>query len=215
MSERRYNLLDQLVIGFDQALGQALGRAGRSAARENPGDSAGAEAGAGADRRHVAGLMRVNHAGEVCAQALYQGQGITARDPAVKTSMQASAAEEIDHLVWCEQRLRELESHTSYLNPFWYLGAFSIGAFAGLLGDKWSLGFVTETEHQVVRHLESHLDKLPPADVKSRRILEQMRIDEGRHATAAMEAGAAELPPPVKALMRVCSKVMTTTAYWI
>lgn len=215
MSERRYNLLDQLVIGFDQALGHAFGRETRAAARENPGGSAGEDLTAVPDRRHVAGLMRVNHAGEVCAQALYQGQGITARDPAVRASMQTSAAEEIDHLVWCEQRLRELDSHTSYLNPFWYLGSFSIGAFAGLLGDKWSLGFVTETERQVVRHLGSHLEKLPPADVKSRRILEQMQIDEGKHATVAMEAGAAELPPPVKTLMRWCSKIMTTTAYWI
>lgn len=214
MSGRRYNLIDQLVIGFDQALGHALGRE-NVAARETPGASAGEELTAGAERRHVAGLMRVNHAGEVCAQALYQGQGLTAKDPAVKAGMQQSAAEEIDHLVWCEQRLRELDSHTSVLNPLWYLGSFTIGAFAGLLGDKWSLGFVTETERQVVRHLQSHLEKLPPADAKSRRILEQMKIDEGRHATIAMEAGAAELPPPVKTLMRLCSKIMTTTAYYL
>ena len=214
MSERHYNLLDQVVIGFDQALGHAFGRESR-AARENPGDVAGEEMAVIPERRHAAGLMRVNHAGEVCAQALYQGQGMTARDPIVKASMQDSAAEEVDHLVWCEQRLRELDSHTSYLNPVWYLGSFSIGAITGLLGDKWSLGFVMETEHQVVRHLQSHLEKLPRMDEKSRRILEQMKTDEGRHATVAMEAGAAELPPPVKKLMRLCSKVMTTVAYWI
>ena len=214
MSERNYSPIDQLVIGFDQALAHAFGRKQR-ALRENPAAGISEPLSVSRDRRHVAGLMRVNHAGEVCAQALYQGQGITAGDPAVRDSMRQSAEEEIDHLVWCEQRLQELDSHTSYLNPVWYLGSFSIGAFAGLLGDQWSLGFVTETEHQVVRHLQSHLEKLPAADEKSRRILEQMKADESRHATVAMEAGAAELPQPVKKLMALASKVMTKTAYWV
>jgi ubiquinone biosynthesis monooxygenase Coq7 len=159
--------------------------------------------------------MRVNHAGEVSAQALYQGQGLTARDPAVREAMAEAADEEVDHLAWCEERLDELRSHTSYLNPFWYLGSFSIGACAGLCGDRWSLGFVAETERQVVRHLESHLQQLPAADERSRRILAQMQEDEARHATTALEAGGAELPRPIRSLMQLCSRVMTTTAYYL
>jgi ubiquinone biosynthesis monooxygenase Coq7 len=159
--------------------------------------------------------MRVNHSGEVAAQALYQAQGFTARSKSIQVSMQQSAIEEIDHLDWCQERLTELGSHTSFLNPLWYSGSFTIGALAGLLGDKWSLGFVVETENQVVAHLESHLQKLPVQDARSRAILEQMKIDEAHHASVAIESGAAELPEKVKKLMRLCSRVMTSTAYWI
>jgi ubiquinone biosynthesis monooxygenase Coq7 len=165
--------------------------------------------------RVSAALMRVNHAGEVAAQALYQGQGMTARDPAVRDAMQQAAREEIDHLVWCRQRVEQLGSRTSYLNPVWYLGSFSLGALAGALGDKWSLGFLAETEHQVVRHLDTHLERLPEIDMKSAAILRQMRQDELRHATTAVESGAAELPGPVKRMMRLCSRVMTGTAYLV
>jgi ubiquinone biosynthesis monooxygenase Coq7 len=159
--------------------------------------------------------MRVDHAGEVSAQALYQGQGLTARDPVVREKMQQSADEEIDHLVWCRERLQELDSRTSYLDPLWYVGSFTLGALAGLCGDAWSLGFVAETERQVVQHLDSHLHRLPAGDDRSRRILVQMREDEQHHGTVALEAGARELPSPVRRLMRLCSRVMTTTAYYI
>lgn len=167
------------------------------------------------EARHVAGLMRINHAGEVCAQALYQGQALTAKLPNVREKMERAAQEENDHLAWCENRLKELGDHTSYLNPFWYGGSFAIGALAGLAGDKWSLGFVVETERQVVKHLDSHLQQIPSQDEKSRAILEQMKIDEGHHATVALQAGGAELPTPVKKLMQTTSKLMTRTTYWL
>jgi len=213
-AERRYSPLDRLIMQVDGALAAALGT-GRAAQRPNPAGDAAEALDSPAERRHVAGLMRVDHAGEVSAQALYQGQGLTAREPAVREAMETAAAEEIDHLVWCEERLSELDSRTSYLNPFWYLGSFSLGAVAGFCGDRWSLGFVAETERQVSGHLQSHLERLPPRDERSRRILEQMKEDEERHGTVALEAGAAELPRPIRGLMRLCSKVMTTTAYYI
>lgn len=166
-------------------------------------------------KRHSAGLMRINHCGEVCAQALYQGQALTAKLPEVRLKMEQAAAEENDHLQWCADRLKELDSRTSFLNPIWYAGSFSIGAVAGLLGDKWSLGFVAETEHQVVRHLQSHLDELPENDNKSRAVIEQMKEDELHHATVAIEAGGAELPVPVKLAMRGMAKVMTKSVYWV
>jgi len=166
--------------------------------------------------RDTAGcLMRVNHSGEVCAQALYQGQALTARAREMRESLERSAQEENDHLAWTAERVRELGAHTSYLNPLWYAGSLAIGAAAGLAGDRWSLGFLAETERQVVEHLQGHLVRLPPKDLKSRAIVEQMRDDEGRHATVALEAGAAELPAPVKALMRLSARTMTTTAYWV
>jgi ubiquinone biosynthesis monooxygenase Coq7 len=167
------------------------------------------------DKRKSAGLMRVNHAGEVSAQALYQGQALTARSAEIRERMQRCAEEEMDHLAWTQDRLSELHSHVSYLNPFWYLGSFTIGLLAGVLGDKWSLGFIVETEKQVVEHLIKHLHELPVSDHKSRAVIEQMRWDEAKHANVALEAGASELPPPVKLLMRLMSKVMTTTAYWV
>lgn len=166
-----------------------------------------------ADRRLSTGLMRVNHAGEICAQALYQGQAITARDPAVRRRMESASREENDHLAWCEERLRALEDRSSRLNPLWYLGSLAIGVAAGLAGDRWSLGFLAETERQVCRHLDGHLQRLPAADGASRAVVRQMRDDEAQHARLAEDAGAAELPEPVKGLMALASRVMTRTAY--
>ena len=168
-----------------------------------------------AESSHVAGLMRVNHSGEVSAQALYQGQSITARNHEVREKLEQAALEENDHLVWTENRLKELGERTSLLNPLWYAGSFAIGAFAGALGDKWNLGFLAETEHQVVEHLEEHLGKIPEADKRSRAILQQMKIDEAAHATTALDHGAETLPTPVKKLMQAMSKVMTRSAYRI
>ena len=155
-------------------------------------------------------LMRVNHVGEVCAQALYQGQALTSRSQEVRQKMQEAADEEIDHLNWCYSRIQQLESHTSYLNPIWYLGSFAIGVTAGLAGDKGSLGFLAETEKQVVEHLESHLERLPVEDTASRAVVEQMAIDEAKHAEMAENNGAANLPTPVKHMMRATAKIMTT-----
>lgn len=167
------------------------------------------------EKKHAAGLMRVNHAGEVCAQALYQGQALTTRSYFIKEKMQEAADEELDHLAWCNQRLYELNSHTSYLNLFWYCGALSIGLVAGMIGDRWSLGFLAETEEQVVQHLESHLGALPQQDEKSRTIVEQMHEDESKHRDMAFEAGAADLPGFIKIMMAMSSKVMTKLAYYI
>ena len=211
---RNASLVERIVLGLDQAL-HTLAGPYPTTGRPNPADTWPEAELSPRERRHVAGLMRVDHAGEVCAQALYQGQALTARLEAVRERMEQAAAEENDHLEWCAQRLRELGSRPSLLNPFWYLGAFAIGAAAGLAGDRWSLGFVAETERQVVAHLEGHLRRLPPQDRRSRAILEQMKEDEGRHATGAMEAGGAELPRPVRHLMRMASRVMTTVAYYV
>jgi ubiquinone biosynthesis monooxygenase Coq7 len=159
--------------------------------------------------------MRVNHSGEVCAQALYQGQAMTARRNEVRDQMQQAAMEENDHLLWCRQRLDELGGHTSLFNPLWYTGSLLIGAATGLLGDKWSLGFLAETEHQVVNHLLSHLDRLPKADAKSSAILTQMKEDEARHKASALQSGGSALPGPAKKIMTLMSRVMTLTAYRI
>ncbi|WP_159074872.1 2-polyprenyl-3-methyl-6-methoxy-1,4-benzoquinone monooxygenase [Polynucleobacter acidiphobus] len=167
------------------------------------------------DRTHVAGLMRVNHVGEVCAQALYQSQKLLAKTPETRALLDQAAKEEMDHMAWCEERLKELDSRPSLLNPLWYAGAFGIGLVAGLAGDRWSLGFVAETEKQVERHLDDHLEKLPEADLRSRAIVEQMRIDEIEHGASAMAAGGQELPRPIQTLMAGISKIMTTTAYKI
>jgi ubiquinone biosynthesis monooxygenase Coq7 len=174
-----------------------------------------AEAMSDAERRHVAGLMRVNHVGEVCAQALYQAQKLTAHDRTVRDQMDAAAREEEDHLSWCADRLRELGSRPSLLNPLWYAGAFAIGLLAGRAGDRVSLGFVSETERQVEAHLDSHLDELPAADGRSRAIIEQMRNDEAHHGKMAREAGGIELPMPIRDAMRFASRIMTGTAYRI
>lgn len=167
------------------------------------------------DRTHVAGLMRVNHVGEVCAQALYQSQKFLAKTPETRALLDQAAKEEMDHMAWCEERLKELDSRPSLLNPLWYAGAFGIGLIAGLAGDRWSLGFVAETEKQVERHLDDHLEKLPEADLRSRGIVEQMRMDEIEHGAIAMTAGGQELPRPLQTLMAGISKIMTTTAYKI
>jgi ubiquinone biosynthesis monooxygenase Coq7 len=167
------------------------------------------------EKRHIAGLMRVNHAGEIAAQGLYRGHALVARNEQTREFLQRTAREEGDHLAWCEQRLAELDSHPSRLNPVWYLGSVVIGAAAGMLGDELSLGFVTETEAQVEGHLASHLERLPVGDRRSRQILEQMKADEVGHGQAALSHGATELPPPIPLLMRSVARVMTSVAYWI
>lgn len=212
MRHRHYSFPDRLLMELDQGLRTLFGRP-RPTERTNPARAVPDAELTEGERNHAAGLMRVDHAGEVCAQALYQGQALTARLPGVRDRMARAAQEENDHLLWCEQRLEELGSHKSWLNPAWYAGSLAIGAFAGWAGDKWSLGFVVETERQVVRHLDDHLAQLPPGDGRSRAILEQMREDEARHADTALEAGAAPLPEPVRRLMGLVSRVMTRTAY--
>ena len=214
MTTRQYSPFDQLIHGLDQALHTILGPA-PEASRPNPATDK-LEAELTAAERELAGrLMRVNHAGEISAQALYQGQALTARLPTVREKMEQASVEENDHLAWTGERIRELGTHTSVLAPLWYAGSFAIGALAGVAGDKWSLGFVAETEHQVIRHLDAHLARLPQHDAKSRTILEQMRTDEARHATTALAAGGATLPEPIRQLMALTSKTMTTTAYWL
>lgn len=213
MTDRAYSDLDRFFGHLEEALRTVFGPP--PPARPSPAAAVPEGEISEAERVLAGRLMRVDHAGEICAQALYQGQAVTARRAELRSSLEQAAAEENDHLAWTEERLRELGTHTSYLNPLWYLGSFTIGALAGLAGDKWSLGFLAETERQVVRHLEGHLERLPPNDHQSRAILAQMREDEGKHATVAIEAGAAELPEAVKLLMRATSKIMTETAYWI
>jgi len=166
-----------------------------------------------AEKRHAAGLMRINHSGEVCAQALYQGQALTARNPEAARALLEASDEETEHLAWCERRLDELGSHKSFLNPLWYAGSFALGALAGALGDKWNLGFLAETERQVEGHLDGHLSELPAQDAKSRAIVEQMKTDEIKHADTAIAHGGAELPEAVKQAMRLTSKVLTIAAY--
>lgn len=209
---RDYTAIDRLLMHVDTALRTVAGKPAVTE-RAYPAAEVAEHALDNSERLHIAALMRVNHAGEVSAQALYQGQSLTARNPQIRSKLEQAAAEENDHLAWTESRLHELGSRTSLLNPFWYCGSFAIGAVAGALGDKWNLGFLAETEHQVVEHLQSHLRQLPEADERSRRILEQMQLDEARHATTAVEQGAGELPTPVKKLMRAMSRVMTSTAY--
>jgi len=212
MTERQYTAVDRCLIHADTALRTIFGRP-QTTDRINPSADIEEPRLDAVQQKHIAGLMRVNHAGEVAAQGLYEGQALTARLPEVRDKMQQAAAEENDHLVWCEQRIEELGQHTSYLSPVWYFGSLAIGALAGKAGDRWSLGFVAETEHQVVKHLDEHLDQLPPEDQRSRAILEQMREDELHHATTAQQAGAAELPTAIKKLMGITAKIMTKTAY--
>ncbi len=214
METRTYNLVDRLLMQVDLGMRTVFGRP-QVTERPNPAESVADAELSDAERDLAARLMRINHAGEVAAQGLYQGQALTARLATVRDKMERAAMEENDHLAWCEDRTRQLGSHTSMLSPLWYAGSVTIGALAGFAGDKWSLGFVAETEHQVVRHLEDHLRQLPEQDEKSRAVLQQMKIDESRHATHALAAGGAELPPPVKALMGLTSKIMTRAAYWI
>lgn len=212
---RRYSTTDRLLTACDEALCTLFGR---PRATERPHPAAGLAEPELDDnaRRLSAALMRINHAGEVAAQGLYQGQAITARSDEVRRNMEHSAREENDHLVWCQDRLEALGSHTSWLNPVWYTGSFAIGALAGWAGDKWSLGFVNETEQQVVRHLDEHLERMVPEDQPSRAVLEQMKIDEAQHGEIAMSLGGVDLPWPVRRLvMPMVSKTMTRTAYWV
>ena len=211
---RDYSIFDHVIMGLGRGLNAVHGEP-QQTERENPAaDIADAELD-DRQRRHAAALMRVNHAGEVAAQALYHGQAVTARDEMVKHRLETSAAEEGDHLAWCRERVRELGSDTSLLGPLWYWGSFSIGALAGAAGDKWSLGFIKETEDQVVEHLQGHMQSLPDYDVKSRAIIQQMIADEAHHGDMAVEAGGVPLPLPVKLWMRLTAKVMTTTSYRI
>jgi ubiquinone biosynthesis monooxygenase Coq7 len=206
--------IDRFIIEFDTALRSVVG--GANAQRTTPSSESGANTALDSEqRKHAAGLMRVNHVGEVCAQALYQSQKLVARNSEVQEMLDHSGQEEMDHLAWCETRLKELGSHTSYLNPIWYAGSFAIGLAAGLAGDKWSLGFVAETEKQVENHLASHLKNLPEEDHRSRAIVNQMRLDEIEHGQAAMHAGGVSLPEAIQKMMQAMSKVMTTTAYKI
>jgi ubiquinone biosynthesis monooxygenase Coq7 len=212
-SPRRLSLADRLVQEIDRGLRTVA--AANVAGRPFPDQGLPETVTDPAARRHAAGLMRVNHAGEIAAQALYHGQALTARNPELREHLLAAAREETDHLAWCERRVRDLDSRTSLLAPLWYAGSFAIGALAGLAGDRISLGFVDETEKQVCAHLESHLDTLPPEDERSRRIVAQMKDDEDRHAENARARGAVVLPRPIRELMRRTARVMTTTAYRI
>jgi ubiquinone biosynthesis monooxygenase Coq7 len=216
MQTRSHNLLDRLIGEIDKAI-KVLTVPARSSRSHTyaPTGASPQDPLPDADRQTSARLMRVNHAGEVAAQALYHGQALTARNQTVKAAMQQSAAEEADHLAWCEQRLGELQGRTSVLNPLWYVGSFAIGALAGALGDRTSLGFVAETEHQVESHLRGHLGRLSPRDSRSRAILEQMQHDEIRHGENAASLGGAALPLPASLAMRAASKLMTYGSYWI
>lgn len=212
MKTRQLSILDQVIDVVDTGLRTVFSKP--YSQRENPATTQ-ADSSLNEKEKALSGrLMRINHAGEVAAQGLYQGQALTAKLPVVREKMHQAAQEENDHLNWCATRIDELNTHTSYLDPFWYAGSVTIGALAGLAGDKWSLGFVAETEKQVVAHLEDHLQRISPEDSKSRAILEQMKQDEAKHATTAIESGGAALPTPIKQLMRLTSKVMTRTAYW-
>lgn len=209
---RSYDPIDRLVAALDQAMRTVFvrhhGARPMPTARTTPKHDQLTTA----ERRLSASLMRVNHAGEVCAQALYQAQSLTARTPRVRAAMEHAAQEENDHLDWCEQRIEALAERTSLLNPLWYAGSFAIGMAAGLTGDKWNLAFLAETERQVVRHLEGHLERLPENDVESRAVVKQMHDDEANHAATAVDSGAAELPAPIKKLMGMAAAVMTTAA---
>lgn len=212
--QRQLSFIDRLICSADQAL-RTMVPSESAAKQASPGDQQQQSELSAEQTQHIAGLMRINHSGEVCAQALYQGQALTAKLPDVRTEMEAAAQEEIDHLIWCEQRIKQLGSHTSFLNPAFYAASFTLGAAAGLAGDKWSLGFVAATEEQVCKHLQDHLEQLPEADKKSRAILQQMLADEARHGENALAAGGEPLPEKIKTLMTAMSKVMTTTTYQI
>jgi ubiquinone biosynthesis monooxygenase Coq7 len=223
MADRSFSIMDRLIGEIDKAI-KVLAAPARSA-RAPPvadgdltsaGDPAAGEPVLGAaERLESSRLMRVNHSGEVAAQALYQGQALTARDPKVAGAMRQAASEELDHLAWCEQRLRELNGRTSVLNPIWYAGSFAIGALAGILGDRMSLGFIAETEKQVEAHLRGHLDRLPAADHRSRGIVDQMTHDEVAHGAQAASLGADELPSVLRSAMRLTSRAMTGSSYWL
>jgi len=212
--ERQYSFLDRVCLQVDNAI-RALTNHPHSHGQINPAAGTQEEALTDKERRYSASLMRINHAGEICAQGLYHGQALVSRQAEVQEKMQAAAIEEGDHLNWCKDRLDELNSHVSYLNPVWYAGSFLIGVGSGLLGDKWSLGFVAETEKQVVAHLDSHLEKLPVQDQRSLKIIERMKKDEDHHREEAIAAGAMQLPRVIQGIMQLTSKIMVKTAYWI
>ncbi len=214
MTNRNYTPFDRLVMNLDHGVRTVFGKP-EVTERPNPAEGIAEAELTDAEKQLAIRLMRINHAGEVSAQALYQGQAMTARLPEVREKMERAALEENDHLEWCERRVTELGSRTSLLNPLWYGGSLAIGALAGKVGDKWSLGFVAETERQVISHLEEHLEQIPEKDLKSRKILEQMKEDEAHHGNMAVEAGGAELPAPVKGFMQLTSKLMTKSAYWL
>ncbi len=214
MRKRRLSLLDRLITETDSVM-RTISNRGHSAGRDSPAEGHSEAALSERERRHAAGLMRVNHTGEVCAQALYQGQALTARHSGVRKEMRQAAREEIDHLVWCKARLRELDSRPSLLNPAWYGLSFTLGAVAGAIGDELSLGFVAATEERVCKHLRSHLRDLPDEDRKSRLIVQQMLEDEERHGRQALEAGGRDFPPAVKEAMTMISSVMTQSSYRI
>jgi ubiquinone biosynthesis monooxygenase Coq7 len=207
-------MLDAFIVAADNALRTLSGAERAARPSPVPADSAD-ESLSTPERRHAGGLMRINHVGEVCAQALYQAQALSTRDERLRRHFEAAAREETDHLGWTQQRLDELGASPSLLNPLWYAGAFGIGLLAGRLGDRVSLGFVVETERQVEQHLDSHLGMLPAGDMRSRSIVRQMKEDEARHAVNAEQAGGVPLPGPVRAVMRAAAKVMTSTAYYI
>lgn len=215
MEKRQYSRLDNIIMQIDAVLSESSKSHSAHIKREYPGGSVSESKLNEDEKKHISGLMRVNHAGEISAQALYKAQALTAIDNKLKETMKKSADEEIDHLDWCEQRLDELGGHTSYLSPVWYAGSFGIGLLAGFFGDKSNLSFIAETEYQVVKHLDSHIKQLPENDERSRVILEQMRDDELHHATIAETNGAENLPEGIKSLMNLVSKIMTKTAYYI
>ena len=214
MGVRTYTTTDVVFLLADDALTTLFGRP-RTTGRENPGATVDEGQLSTFEKAQSARLMRVNHSGEVCAQALYRSQALTARSDALKKRMVQAAREENDHLRWCEDRIETLGGKKSLLNPIWYAGSFALGTVAGLIGDRWNLGFLAETEHQVEKHLEGHLDRLPESDARSRAVVQQMKKDELSHATSALRAGAAELPDPIKNWMRLTSQVMTKTSYWL
>lgn len=212
MSARHLSMTDQLLSQMDKAL-RTLAPGKVSHQRPSPANTINETEMSDAERKHAAGLMRVNHSGEVCAQALYQGQALTAKLPTVREEMEHAAEEEVDHLAWCQERIESLGSHTSILNPLWYGMSFGIGATAGLVSDKVSLGFVAATEDQVCKHLQSHLHDLPAQDERSRAVVEVMLDDEAKHGHAALAAGGYRFPAPVKGVMSLLSKAMTKTSY--
>lgn len=213
-THRHYTFLDRLCLGLDQAL-RSLTDNVKTTGAAYPGKSVEEQDLTTEQRKHSAGLMRINHAGEICAQALYHGQGVVSRSVDVQEKMQVSAIEEGDHLSWCKKRLDELGSHSSYLNPLWYSGSFCIGMIAGMIGDKYSLGFVAETERQVVNHLQGHLHQLTDNDKRSYTILKRMESDEAKHRDDAIALGANELPDAIRKIMAFTSKIMVKTAYWV
>jgi ubiquinone biosynthesis monooxygenase Coq7 len=213
MADRRFSILDRMIGEIDKFIKVLAAPAHPN--RPSPAVSSGEFVLEAADRREPARLMRVNHSGEVAAQALYRGQAVTARDPVVAATLLQAAAEEMDHLAWCEQRLAELKAPTSLLNPLWYSGSFAIGAVAGALGDRTSLGFIAETEKQVEAHLRTHTGRLPAADHRSLAIVDQMARDEAAHGAQAESMGAAELPFAVRSVMRLTARIMTRSSYWL